>query len=79
MPVFISRSTDFAAYARNFCRGQLAGRLAHNIEVSAAARPQCDIFDLLFGGELASQHLAGECLAVARQARPVERNRSPRR
>ena len=74
--MFISRSTDFAAYARNFCRGQLAGRLAHNIEASAAARPQRDIFDLLFGGELASRHLAGECPAVARHARPVERNSS---
>ena len=79
MAVFFSGSTDFAAYARNLRRGHLAGRLARNSEATAAARPRRDIFDLLFGGELASEHLAGELPAVARSVRPNEHNRSPRR
>jgi hypothetical protein len=57
--MFTSGSPDFAAYARNLRRGQLAERLERSLEAMAASRPQRDIFDLLFGGDLAARHLVG--------------------
>jgi hypothetical protein len=65
--MYTSGSRDFAAYAQNLRRGHMAGLLEHGIE---ARRPQRDIFDLMFGGELASLDRYGE--------RPVVRGRAPR-
>ncbi|HZT50065.1 MAG TPA: hypothetical protein VFA64_18975 [Hyphomicrobiaceae bacterium] len=77
--MFINGSTAFAAYARNLRRGHLAGRLAHNLEATAANGPRRDIFDYLFGGELASRHLAGEHPAARRHVVRDQRDGTPRR
>jgi hypothetical protein len=77
--MFINGSTAFAAYAQNLRRGHLAGRLAHSLEATAASRPQRDIFDFLFGGELASRHLAGACQAACPRAARDQRDDASRR